>query len=238
MPIVIAERKDQLMELSRVLIRGLAACVAVIGMTSVAPAHAISIVGKWDPSFGAGFPDLGWRGEATFFLPDACLAESGWVLNSSSCSDSGMKLLSAEVEFYKVSDPTNVAFQETLLFDVPSSAVERMRIEGGQLTGVDGSFLYSRSSTLLLAGAPYTSFVQFFEGNLAWMSYTSDTPNGVVTGFSDPNPADGRPVITFSVIPEPGSVLMVFAALLMTGVLVNRQSFKSRRQAPGTARAR
>jgi hypothetical protein len=117
----------------------------------------------------------------------------------------------------------NAAFQETLLFDVPSLAVDRMRIEGGQLTGVDGSFAYSRSSTLELAGAPYTSFVQFFEGDLAWMSYTSDTPNGVVTGFSDPNPADGRPVITFSVIPEPGSVLLVLAALLIIGLVSRRQ---------------
>jgi hypothetical protein len=214
------------MELSRVLNRGLAACVAVVGMMSMAPAHAVSVVGKWDPSFGAGFPDLGWRGEATFFLPDACLAESGWVLNSNSCSDSGMKILSAEVEFYKVSDPTNAAFQETLLFDVPSSAVDRMRIGSGQLTGVDGSFLYSRSSTLALAGAPYTSFVLFFEGDLAWMSYTSDTPNGVVTGFSDPNPADGRPVVTFSVIPEPGSVTLLLAALLMIGVLSRRRPAK------------
>ena len=211
------------MELSRVLIRGLAACVAMVGMMSMAPAHAISFIGKWDPSFGAGFPGLGWRGEAIFFLPNPCLVESGWVLNTDSCSDSGMKVLSAEVEFYKVSDPTNAAFQETLLFNVPSSAVDRMRIEGGQLTGVDGSFLYSESSTLVLAGAPYTSFVQFFEGDLAWMSYTSDTPNGVVTGFSDPNPSDGRPVIAFSVIPEPGSVLLVSAALLMIGVLARRR---------------
>ncbi len=195
----------------------------------MAPAHAVTIAGKWDPSFGSGFPDLGWRGEATFFLPDACLAESGWVLNSSSCSDFGMKLLSAEVEFYKVSDPTNAAFQETLLFDVPSSAVDRMRIDGGQLTGVDGSFLYSRFSTLALAGAPYTSFVQFFEGDLAWMSYTSDTPNGVVTGFSDPNPADGRPVVTFSVIPEPGSVPLVLAALLTIGLLSSRRPSKLQR---------
>jgi hypothetical protein len=217
------------MELSRVLKRVLAACVAVIGMTALAPAHAISIIGKWDPSFGAGFPDLGWRGEAIFFLPDDCLAESGWVLNTASCSDSGMKVLSAEVEFYKVSDPTNAAFQETLLFDVPSSAVDRMRIGSGQLTGVDGSFLYSRSSTLVLAGYPYTSFVLFFEGDLAWMSYTSDTPNGVVTGFSDPNPADGRPVITFSVIPEPGSVPLVLAALLIIGLLSRRRPARSPR---------
>jgi hypothetical protein len=218
--------KDQLMELSRVLNRGLAACIAVVGMMSLVPAHAVTIVGKWDPSFGAGFADLGWRGEARFFLPNACLVESGWVLNTDSCSDSGMKILSAEVEFYKVSDPTNAAFQETLLFDVPSSAVDRMRIDSGQLTGVDGSFLYSRSSTLALAGYPYTSFVLFFEGDLAWMSYTSDTPNGVVTGFSDPNPSDGRPVITFSVVPEPGSVPLVLAALLTIGLLVRRHPAK------------
>jgi hypothetical protein len=212
------------MELSRVLNRGLAACVAVVGMTFLVPAHAVSVVGKWDPSFGSAFSGLGWRGEAAFFLPDACLAESGWVLNTDACSDSGMKLLSARVEFYKVGDPTNPEFQETLLFDIPSSEVDSMRIDSGLLTGVLGTFGYSRASTLPLAGYPYTSFVLFFEGDLARMSYTSETPNGVFTGSSDTDPIDGRPVMTFSVVPEPGSVPLVLTALLLIGMLARRQS--------------
>jgi hypothetical protein len=182
---------------------------------AASPAHAVSIIGKWDPSFGAAFPDLGWRGSATFFLPDPCLGESGFVSNFDSCSSGGMKILSAEVEFYKVSDPTNPTFQETLLFDTPSDAVVGMSLDGGLLTGVFGAFLYPRSSTLPLAGGPFTEFWLFFEGDLARMLYVSDPTEGKKTfGFSDENPADGRPFMTFSVVPEPGSLALLLVSLL------------------------
>ena len=55
----------------------------IVAMTAAlrSPCNAVIVIGKWDPSFGPAFPDLGWRGEATFFVPDACLAKSGWVFN-------------------------------------------------------------------------------------------------------------------------------------------------------------
>src|SRR5512134_1643547 len=85
-----------------------------------APAHAVIYTGDWDPAFGSAFPDLGWRGDATFFIPDACVGLSGWVFNFGQCS--GMKILEAEVEFYSLSDPTEATL-ETLVFDIPSNAV-------------------------------------------------------------------------------------------------------------------
>jgi hypothetical protein len=131
-----------------------------------------------------------------------------------------MKILSAEVEFYKLSDPTNAAFQETLSFNIPSSAVLSMRIEDGVLAGVIGTFLYSRPSTLPIAGGPYTDFVLFFEDDIARMGFVSDPPEGKRTsGFSDKNPSDGTPFITFRVVPEPAVwtlLLLAAAALLLT----------------------
>ena len=201
--------------------RAAAVSAAVASMFAIAPpANAAIWSGAWDPAFGSAFPDLGWRGEATFFLPDACLAEQGWVFNFESCSSFGMKILSAEVEFYKLSDPTNPAFHETLSFDVPSSAVMSMKLDNGVLIGVLGSFLYSRPSTLPIAGGPYTDFVLFFEDDLARMGYVSDPPEGQRTsGFSDKNPSDGSPFITFRAVPEPGIwslILLAAAAIPLT----------------------
>lgn len=197
------------------LARWLSAFALTFATLGAAPAHAVIYVGDWDPSFGAAFPDLGWRGEATFFVPDACLANDGWVLNSDSCSASGMRILGAEVEFYRLSDPTNPAFQETLLFDVPSSAVVSMQLDDGMLTGVLGTFLYSRASTLPIAGSPFADFVLFFEADLARMSYVLAIPGGEIQeGISDRHPPDGSPFITFRVVPEPGGLGLLLAALL------------------------
>jgi len=185
------------------------------GLACVAPAHGATYHGSWDPAFGSAFPDLGWRGEATFFVPDACLAESGWVFNFESCSNGAMKVLNAEVDFFKLSDPTNPAFQETLEFADPTSLVERMRIENGTLTGLFATFDYFVASTLPLAGGPYTDFVLLFVGDVAQMGFISHPPDGDKTrGFSDLNPPDGAPFITFQLIPEPGGVALALLALL------------------------
>jgi hypothetical protein len=195
------------------------AVVVVLASAYIAPSNAAFIVGKWDPAFGPDFPDLGWSGEATFFVPDACLGKSGWVFNFEPCSNNGMKIVSADVEFYKLSDPTNAAFQETLAFHTPSSLVIRMNIENAMLAGLSGSFDYFVPSTKGLAGWPYTKFVLFFEGDIARMSFVSNPPNGQETR-GDSN-ADAR--ITFRVVPEPGSLALSGIALLAFAVFSRRR---------------
>lgn len=210
------------------VVRWLSIAALTLGAMAAVPAQAAIYVGDWDPAFGSDFPDLGWRGEATFLVPDACLATDGWVLNGNACSGFGMQLLSAEVEFYRLSDPSNPAFHETLQFDVASSAVLAMELDDGLLTGVLGSFLYSRPSTLPLAGGPYTDFVLFFEGDLARLFYVSTPPDGHPTaGFSERHPPDGSPFITFRTVPEPGVIGMFAAALLGLALLRGARRVRS-----------
>lgn len=202
-----------------------AALMFAAGLVFAAPSQAVVWVGAWDPAFGSAFPELGWRGEATFFVPDACIAESGWVFNFESCSGGTMKVLSAEVEFYKLTDPTNPLFQETLSFDDPTSLVLAMRIENGMLAGLFATFDYFVPSTLAIAGGPYTEFVLLFEDDLARMAFISDPPDGPKTkGISDRTTPDGSPFITFRVVPEPGSLALIVLAMLATGFSLRRRS--------------
>ena len=199
-----------------------AAAVFASMLAVTAPTQAVVYSGAWDPAFGSAFPQLGWRGEAKFFVPDACVIESGWV-TVLGCS--GMKILGAEVEFYKLSDPTNTQFQETLSFDIPSIFNLAVKYDDGELTKVLGGFPYFRESTLSIAGGPYTKFWLSFLGDLASMFYVSDPPYGKTTwGFSDPNPpGGGGPFITFRQVPEPGSLFIVLAALGALGIGARRR---------------
>jgi hypothetical protein len=205
--------------------RAHAALLVAAGLACSAPSQAVVWVGAWDPAFGSAFPELGWRGEAKFFAPDACLAESGWVFNFESCSSGEMKVLSAEVEFYKLSDPTNPLYQETLSFDDPTSLVAAMRIEDGQLVGLLAIFDYLVPSTLAIAGGGYTEFVLLFQDDIARMAFISDPPDGPKTkGISDKSPSDGPPFITFRVVPEPGTLTLILLALVMIASVMFRRS--------------
>lgn len=92
-------------EVSRRL-RGAAVTVA-LAVGAVGSAHAIIYTGSWDPLFGLALPDLSFSGQASIYIPDACIARapgssSGFVSNFSSCTGSiassdPMRLISAEV---------------------------------------------------------------------------------------------------------------------------------------------
>jgi hypothetical protein len=209
---------------------GLAATLAFSGQ-----AHAVQFIGEWDPAFGSPFTDLGWRGEATFEIPAACLSLNGNVWNNDPCSANGMKILSAEVEFYDLDTPSITA--ETLFFDIPSTDVLSMTVSGGALTGVNGGFPYWRTSTLNIAGK--SDFLLFFVdlpskdpyAQLAFkdprcFSFTVCLFFGAA-GFSDVQAGSsggGNTFMTFRAVPEPGSLALMLPALGLLALVRRRKS--------------
>lgn len=200
----------------RVMQRILAAAVLASLFAVATTANAAQYHGRWDPAFGPDFPDLGWRGEATFFIPDACLAFSGRISNRHACANREMSMLNAEVEFYGLTDPM---LRETLLFAEPSP-LGSVIIESGLLTGVFGRFLYSVPSTLPIAGAPNAVFSLRFQNDIAQMKFFITMPDGsTVRGISARNPPDGTPLLTFTPVPEPvGALLMLVGLSALVGL--------------------
>ena len=138
-----------------------------------------SYVGKWDPTFGPDFPDLGWKGEAKFFVPNACLVPlRARSSTAESCSNFRHEACSVgRVDFYKVSDPTNATFQESILFDTPSPLVTWVHDRSTAcFPACIGSFDYLVAATLPLAGGPDTEFVLFFEDTIARLGFVSNRP--------------------------------------------------------------
>ena len=193
---------------------------------SFGSAQAAVYTGSWDPAFGSSLPSLGWKGEASFFIPDACLAMgAGLYSNSASCSAGGMKLLSSDISFYNLSAPSVVL--ETLHYSTPATSLTfAMRVDAShQLSGVIGAFDYLLPSNLSIAGGPNTWFGLAFVDNAARMGFLS--PQSPYFGFSELYAlSSGAPntFITFApAIPEPSTYAMLFAGLAVMWQLRRRR---------------
>jgi len=183
----------------------------IVSMAATLSAHAAVYTGNWDPAFGAGYSGLGWKGEATFVIPDACLALGpGDYGNGSSCSNFGMKLLSASVSVY-FSTPASVF--TTLAMGVDANH---------QLDGVFGLFEYLVSATVDLpfAGGIAAQYGLSFQDSIAVLEIK--TPNGI--SYSQSIAPDGsKPLIVFTPVPEPETYALLLAGLGMVIMLSRRR---------------
>lgn len=202
---------------------GLFAC-ATLG--AVLPAQAVVYTGHWDPLYGAPFPNLGWKGSATFSIPDACLAGSGWIANNDPCANGAMSILGAEVDFYNAGDPLMTTVQ-TLVFD-PSVVVYKMRVDSHQLTAVSSDFLGPEQGTVAIAGGgTYWFDLKFIEAvsNNVQLYHTVGHTDPICAFTGTPagcGVSANQPTITITAIPEP-SIFALSLGGLALGWAVRRR---------------
>lgn len=217
-------------KLSRGLFAFLLSAVGVLGL--VGPSRATLYVGTFDPAFGPGVPNLGFRGEGTFFVPDACLLlPDGFVSNAHPCSAGAMSMNSAFVELYDLAVP--LATVDTAVFAPPPLALIGVEILANSLIGV---FSFVEGPVAVIVPGIYTGnlWLEFRDigeaGPNAAYIYTCDPDNEGCDSSSVSNPAE----VTFTRIPEPNTVALLLAAL-GAGVAAKRRRDLNRHLVRGLA---
>ena len=228
--------------LSKVLFHGLA--VLGLALLTLGTAQAAVWFGNWDPMYGAPFDAgsevLGWRGNATFEIPDECIT-SGTV-ESSGCD--GMRLVNAQVEFF---DFLNGPVIETFNYATADlSSFAATFDASGSLTSLTSAFFSPRQpvDTGFSIIDFYSFSLQFVEAGVR-MYHTKDYEIfGIDVGPFSPAKCDSNRllsatqpyacgysgtysdgssapavVVSFSKVAEPGTLLLIGAALLAGAML-------------------
>ena len=220
--------------LKKSLASGLVAAAAFLGAAS--PAQAVVYVGNWDPAFGGIFPNLGWKGSATFSLPSACDGLTGSFLNSAAgCGGGAITILSGSVDFYNVAAP--LVTLQTLNFTSPGavSAVTLFTPIGTsnnsgptQLTGLTSSFSAGVLGTIAESKTATDSYQFYlgFNGTTTTLGYTLASFEGfncgrpplstTVCGYSISSP-DVKFTRQTAPIPEPETYALMLAGLAAVG---------------------
>jgi len=195
------------------------------GFVVGAAANAGNIRGNWDPSLGGSFVGTGFSGEIEFFVPDACLDATRYVPNSDPCSNGDMELISLEVTLYEVASPSNV--YAVISFDPnqvpnPIQGVDVDMLSSPQfVVGLDTDPMGPQTSGVAATVAPASVFMQFFSGvddgpSAGTYLYAS---TGCVQGDDnrwDCSRSDFRSIrasVTYSAVPEPGSLGLLLSAM-------------------------
>lgn len=192
-------------------------------------AQAAVYTAVWDPPFGAPFTNLGWRGNAAFFVPGNCEpAGTADVSNAGACGG-GAIVTYADVEFYDV----NAAGQPTLAtldFNESSLVIGTLSYVNGELAQLTTSFsdiVVPAEDLTALGVAPGVGFFVDFTlsgPRLGWIS--CDLGIACESGFNDGTNFPPRFTITRAAVPEPGSQWLIGMALL--GLVVARRAAKGR----------
>jgi len=205
-------------------LRGLA-LLAV--MLVAGPTHAALYTGVWDPTYGAPFGNLGWRGSAEFSVPDSCLPiGTADVINATACGGAAA-VTGARVEFYDITD-TAQATLTTLVFNPSTLLVGTLRFVDGaltELTTTDSNLVAPGVDLTAFGVTPFTDFFLNFalDGpHLGWATCAAVANFCQTGGFNDGT--QFPPTFTITQVPEPTTLWLAGLALMMSLVPVRRQA--------------
>jgi len=190
-------------------LRTLSLLVALCGGS----AQAAVYTGIWDPPFGAPFDGLGWRGSATFEVPDFCIPEGTADVSNGACEGLAA-VTAARVELYAVNPDGPEPTLTTITFNPASLVVGTLRYVGGELTQLATSL-----SELLPAPEPggvvpegvFFALQFTFDGPRLGWTRCREFQEGCDLAFNDGVNFPPRFVITR--VPEPASLGLVALAL-------------------------
>jgi hypothetical protein len=223
--------------LFRTLLAGLVAIAGVLG--AAVPARAAIFVGQMDPAVGPSAPNLGFSLTFSFYVPDACLALSGFVDNTNACVSGPsdyLKYFDASINLYNTSNPSNIL----LTVGITSEPITNVLISGGLLAGIntDSNYLNVIGNSITVYN---TDASVLYNGPLSFNFSAPDTnPTHATAYVYTCNPYSNYPVgcasstqsnpatPSFSLVPEPTSVALVITALAAAG-----WSARRRRAVPG-----
>jgi len=221
------------------------ALIAAAAGAMLGPANAAVYTGNWDPAYGTPFPNLGWRGEATFVIPDICGTPA--TLSVFACP--GMALLDATVEFYDTTVAGPAPALATLLWPVaagpnPPAPLFQATFLGGMLNSVQSGYLgpglvpassfagidnYEFHLEFLPTGARLTHYQSGLESSLSVQQCAmaaEGTEYEKYCGFSNSNGEGERmtfALATVAAVPEPQSYALMLSGLVAAGIASRRR---------------
>ncbi len=218
------------------LASGLIAAAACLG--AAAPAQAVVYVGNWDPAFGGIFPNLGFKGTATFSLPAACDGLTGLYFNASpGCGGGAMQILSASLSFYNLANPASTL--QTLNFTSPGAVISASVATPISLAFIPGSTLLTGLTSDFSSGVLGTIAESQFSGNsyrfylrfsgtstvLAYSHSDASLANCTFTDSALCGLSATSPTVTFrplAAIPEPETYALMLLGLAAVGFAARR----------------